>query len=263
MSQQQQQESDMVAEVNLTGEGITDAIAEMLEQKNQPPILPYGNYALEATLEPDIEEGDTSLSPADIAPQEQPQGQIETPNANERTLPPVTEASEVAAPTQQKDDPSFVDYLVDMTKGIANAPINAVNETINFVGTALNGGKEFDIVKEAGKVGIDFGNFGKTETGAGKFVEDVGTFLAGFYTGGKILKGLSLLQGAGKASTVANGMTRSFYSTVTGFDGHEKMLSNMVQEYPELQNIITESLAVSKDDSELVGRLKCSSSDKI
>ncbi len=152
------------------------------------------------------------------------------------------------------DDLSFLDYVGDMLKGLANGPGNAVNETVNLAGTLLQGGEEFNVGETTGLSTANI--FGKTRTAAGKFTEDLSTFVAGFYTGGKIMKGLNLLQGGSKAVTAARGMAKSAYSTFTGFDGHAEMLSNVIQAHPTLRNCVTEALAVSKDDSELEGRLK-------
>lgn len=221
----------------------------------------------EADTMPTIEDVDVdALTSADISitlptSTTDPQGQAPAPEdaATEDAPQPNTATAQPQEPAQKetvKDDPSFFDYLLDISKGIANAPVNALNETIDLAGTLAQGGKEFNIVETGKKYNVDFSNFGETTTGIGKFAEDISTFLAGFVTGGKLLKSMSLLQGAGKATSIGRGMAQSFYSTVTGYDGHEKMLSNLVQEYPEMQNIITESLAVSKDDSELLGRLK-------
>ena len=168
-----------------------------------------------------------------------------------------TPAAAPATPEEDKqEDKSFLDYLMDVGKGIANGPVNAANETIDLIGTMAQGGEEFDVVQTAAEYGVDMGNFGETETAPGKMAQDISTFLAGFLTGGALLKGAKLLQGSSKAAIVGRGAAKSFYSTVTGFDGHEEMLSNAMQESPALRNVITENLAVSKDDNELVGRLK-------
>lgn len=171
--------------------------------------------------------------------------------------PQATPAAAPATPEEDKqEDKSFLDYLMDVGKGIANGPVNAANETIDLIGTMAQGGEEFDVVQTAAEYGVDMGNFGETETAPGKMAQDISTFLAGFLTGGALLKGAKLLQGSSKAAIVGRGAAKSFYSTVTGFDGHEEMLSNAMQESPALRNVITENLAVSKDDNELVGRLK-------
>ncbi|OXS29884.1 MAG: hypothetical protein BCS36_03220 [Desulfovibrio sp. MES5] len=181
-----------------------------------------------------------------IEPQQTPQGE---------PSPAAADAPENAA-KQPEENKGFLDYLLDVGKGIANGPINSVNETIDLAGTLAQGGEEFNVVEAAAEHGIDMENFGPTETGAGKAAEQLSTFLSGFLTGGALLKGVKLLQGSTKAATLARGAAKSFYSTVTSFDGHEEMLSNAIQESPALQNVITEALAVDKDDNELVGRLK-------
>ena len=178
------------------------------------------------------------------------------------TTAPAAVAENAPAPspdTSPKDDDlSFFDYVGDVIKGIANGPVNSVNETIDLAGTILNGGEEVDVAKATKDSGwlTDMSNFGETQTSAGKFAEDISTFVSGFVTGGKLLEGIKVLQGAGKGAIAARGAAKSFYSTVTSFDGHEEMLSNMIQEHPALQNVVTEALAVSKDDNEIVGRLK-------
>lgn len=159
---------------------------------------------------------------------------------------------------EKDDDLSFFDYVGDVVKGIANGPVNSVNETIDLAGTILNGGEEVDVAKATKGSGwlTDMSNFGETQTSAGKFAEDISTFVSGFVTGGKLLEGIKVLQGTGKGAIAARGAAKSFYSTVTSFDGHEEMLSNMIQEHPALQNVVTEALSVSKDDNEIVGRIK-------
>lgn len=183
---------------------------------------------------------------AAIEPQQTPQGE---------PSPAAADAPEDAT-QQPEESKGFLDYLLDVGKGIANGPVNSVNETIDLAGTLAQGGEEFNVVEAAAEHGIDMENFGPTETGAGKAAEQLSTFLSGFLTGGALLKGVKLLQGSTKAATLARGAAKSFYSTVTSFDGHEEMLSNAIQESPALQNVITEALAVDKDDNELVARLK-------
>lgn len=183
-----------------------------------------------------------------------PLGNLPSPQSS---VPQTSPPSQPSYPGQD-DDLSFFDYVGDVVKGIANGPVNSVNETIDLAGTLLKGGEEVDVAKATQGSGwfTDMSNFGETKTSAGKFAEDVSTFVSGFVTGGKLLEGVKLLQGAGKGAIAARGAAKSFYSTVTSFDGHEEMLSNMIQEHPTLQNVVTEALAVSKDDNEIVGRIK-------
>ena len=61
------------------------------------------------------------------------------------TTAPAAVAENAPAPstdTSPKDDDlSFFDYVGDVIKGIANGPVNSVNETIDLAGTILNGGE--------------------------------------------------------------------------------------------------------------------------
>ena len=128
--------------------------------------------------------------------------------------------------------PSAVgDYVGDVIKGIANGPVNSVNETIDLAGTILNGGEEVDVAKATKGSGwfTDMSNFGETQTSAGKFAEDISTFVSGFVTGGKLLEGIKVLQGAGKGARAARDVTKSFYSTVTSFDEHDSEIPGLAE----------------------------------
>ena len=112
------------------------------------------------------------------------------------TMSPSAVAENAPAPSPDTsptdDDLSFFDYVGDVIKGIANGPVNSVNETIDLAGTILNGGEEVDVAKATKGSGwlTDMSNFGETQTSAGKFAEDISTFVSGFVTGGKLLEGI-------------------------------------------------------------------------
>ncbi len=98
---------------------------------------------------------------------------------------------------------------------------------------------------------------GRSETTAGKLVEGVSQFLVGFVPGlGVAGKAGSALGWAGKAGSVAQGALAGAIADFTVFDGQEKRLSNLIQEYPALRNPITDYLAADDDDGEIEGRFK-------
>lgn len=77
----------------------------------------------------------------------------------------------------------------------------------------------------------------------------VAQFLVGFGVAGKVMGAV------GKGSTlrsVVQGGLSSFFA----FEPEQERLSNLVQEFPELQNPVTEFLAASPDDGEIEGRTK-------
>jgi len=113
---------------------------------------------------------------------------------------------------------------------------------------------------------------GSSKTIAGGIVEGITQFVVPF---GGIAKGLSLAgKAAGKAGKasklLAKGKTGGNItdlnwkgylaaSTVTdavAFDGQEARLSNLIQQFPQLQNPVTEFLAADPDDNQAIGRAK-------
>ncbi|KPF42089.1 hypothetical protein IP76_18480 [Rhizobium sp. AAP43] len=90
-------------------------------------------------------------------------------------------------------------------------------------------------------------------------VSDISQFATGMVGAGKVM-GLSktvakLKQGA----TLARGTYETARGAATGFiaiDPHEDRLSNLIQQYPALENPVTEYLAASPDDEAMEGRLK-------
>jgi len=113
--------------------------------------------------------------------------------------------------------------------------------------------------------------FGRSQTLPGQLVEGLVQFGVPF---GAITKGISLAGKATKAGKVATALTKgkkpgaisdlnskgfftaAMASDFVAFDGQEERLSNMIQQFPELQNPVTQFLQANPDDNELVGRLK-------
>lgn len=87
-------------------------------------------------------------------------------------------------------------------------------------------------------------------TGTGDFVSATSQFITGF----------ALTRGAGNTAGLGNSVAQNAGYAVVGeqiaFDPHEARLSNLVQEYPSLENPITEYLAADENDSEAEARLK-------
>ena len=112
---------------------------------------------------------------------------------------------------------------------------------------------------------------GKSKTTAGGLVEGITQFVIPF---GGIAKGLSYagkasklgkagkLLKAGKAGGKVSDLNWKGYlaaSTMTdaiAFDGQEARLSNLIQQFPQLQNPVTDFLAADDDDNEAFGRAK-------
>ena len=109
--------------------------------------------------------------------------------------------------------------------------------------------------------------FGESTSTAGKFVEGTTQFLTGFIPVGGALgkagQALSLgskIAKAGKgvqlAAKIGAGALKGGITDFVAFDGQDERLSNLIQEFPQLQNPVTEYLAAAKDDGEIEGRFK-------
>jgi hypothetical protein len=120
--------------------------------------------------------------------------------------------------------------------------------------------------------------FGRSQTLPGSLIEGLTQFAVPF---GIIGKGISVAGRAaragrltGVASKAAKAVTKGakpgqftdlswkgylgaeMASDFVAFDGQEERLSNLIQQFPELQNPVTEYLAADPDDNEAMGRVK-------
>ena len=86
-------------------------------------------------------------------------------------------------------------------------------------------------------------------TATGGVVRGISQFLTGF---APALKALKL---AGISAKAAPWLAGAF-ADAAGFDAHEERLSDLIQEYPALQNPVTEYLQADPTDSEAEGRFK-------
>ena len=95
--------------------------------------------------------------------------------------------------------------------------------------------------------------FSKPETITGELASGVSQFLSGFAAGGSALRGVSAATTVGK---ILKGAAQGAFADFAFFDGQEKRLSNLIQDFPALQNPVNEFLAASPDDGEMEGRFK-------
>lgn len=102
------------------------------------------------------------------------------------------------------------------------------------------------------QTGVTLPDVKQAETTTGNMVRKITQFAAGFVLGGKALPAgtAALIGQTGRAA--AQGAISDF----TVFDPHEERLSNLIEEFPQLQNPVTEFLAADADDSEIEGRFK-------
>lgn len=167
--------------------------------------------------------------------------------------------------TPETRDSGFVHTLGD----IALAPVRGIEGAVQ------------DVYKLADTLTLDaLPNYdtrflGESDTLAGQLVEGVSNFAAGFIPvagwlgkagkAGRFInltteaeKALSAAGKLGKAKALAAGRlaVAGAITDFAVFDGHEARLSNLVQQFPALENPVTEFLEAREDDPALVGRLR-------
>lgn len=162
----------------------------------------------------------------------------------------------------EPDEFGFFDYAGDAAAGV-----------LRGVGSALTGVYgAFDILDDA--VGLDVlpaaGGplFGRSETFAGELTQGITNFVLGFVPiagwlgrGAHITRSIKLASGLQKGAV---GLGRaSARATVAGvltdlavIDGHEARLTNLLQQFPALENPVSDFLSADPEDSEAVARLK-------
>ena len=180
---------------------------------------------------------------------------------------PALPASPVA-----KDDKGIIDTVgavaSDVASGVIETPRqvlggvrDAAQETIELAGSlgewldenVVDLGQLSDIgVGEEGEA-LELPTVDAPRSTTGGLVRGMAQFLTGFAGGSKALKGISATTKGGK---VAKAAAAGAIADATVFDPHEDRLSNLVEEFPALENPVTEFLSASSDDSEAEGRFK-------
>ncbi|MBB1249208.1 hypothetical protein [Rhizobium sp. G21] len=87
----------------------------------------------------------------------------------------------------------------------------------------------------------------------------ISQFVTGLIGAGKLMAPLKATQtfaAGGKAAQVGYEIARGAAAGAVVMDPHEARLSNMIQEFPALENPVSEYLAANPDDSAAEGRLK-------
>ena len=114
-----------------------------------------------------------------------------------------------------------------------------------------------DAINEAGETVEEIFNLPKSEvkkiapakTGAGQFTRGVTQFLTGFFPALKATKAVKIAKGLQPYAA-------GFIADATVFDPYEARLSDLVQEYPQLQNPVTEYLQSDENDTFAEGKFK-------
>ena len=108
--------------------------------------------------------------------------------------------------------------------------------------------KEVD--EQVGQFNVDLPDVAAPESTTGTLIRGTSQFLTGFLPALKATKVLGI------GGTIAKGMVAGAAADATVFDPMDDNVSNLIQQFPVLQNPVTEYLAAAPEDSEATGRFK-------
>lgn len=145
------------------------------------------------------------------------------------------------------------DIALAVPRGVAGAAEGLVG-----LGASLVGAEQPDFKEQL---------LGDSDTTAGRILEGITNFATGFLPVagalgkigqiGAVASKLAALDALGNtALSIGKGLAAGAITQFITADGHASRLSNLVQEYPSLQNPVTEFLAADPNDPQVVGRLK-------
>jgi len=154
-----------------------------------------------------------------------------------------------------EEDFGFLDYVSDIGRGLlagGEGFVKSIGSLVDSIGEAVG----FDLVEDDTFWETKI----ETKTWLGGLTDGVTQFALGFLIPGGIVGRVAKLGALaakyGKAGLIAQGMIRGAVADFTAFQEHEERLSNFIQQFPDLQNPITEYLAADENDSWVEGRLK-------
>ena len=168
--------------------------------------------------------------------------------------------SRLAKAQEGPEDPNplgMMDYIADVGKGVVGGGLDAVeelyymgNRAVNFLDDNIGDGTLVDDDYERFMPDVN------VDTAAGELARGITKFTVGMLGAGKFMAGFKILQGASKGVTIARTLTQGALVDATMFKGNEPRLSNLIEQFPALQNPITAYLAADDDDGEAEGRMK-------
>jgi hypothetical protein len=203
----------------------------------------------------------------------------EEPEALADEAPAIPDNPEAPPPERPatNDDPTVWDTTKEIAgqaiKGVVEAPlqvvggaIDATNETVEAffsLGQWLREKAPYLAVGEAegshGLVSFEVPEIPTTApatTASGHMVRKIAQFLTGFLPANRAMKALKIGSTLAGAGTIVRSAAAGAIADFSVFDGQEGRLSNLIQEFPALQNPVSEYLAADPNDSQTEGRFK-------
>lgn len=196
----------------------------------------------------DNEDTGESVSPMDLeSPELPPSVPTQSPSQFPSTLPP-------------QDSPSWSDYATDLFRG----PVHGALGFASSLGDLANDVSGLFGANIINPTTLDeLGNVAKPKTWLGSLTSGLTQFALGFVPAlgyaGDIAGGLGLADEAGELTAAGKWAAHTLAAggaDFTDFDGHSQRLSNLIQQFPALQNPITDFLQAKDNDSWATARIK-------
>ncbi len=152
--------------------------------------------------------------------------------------------------------------ITEVPRAVAKGVTGAVNEVFDATAPAAKWLEEKTGLTKA-LTGQDptfdngvFRDMADPQSVTGNLVKDVSKFLTGFVGGMRIVKAASGGAAVSTAGKFAQASAAGAISDAAVFKGTEERLSNLLIQYPMLDNSVTQYLAAKPDDGEAEGRFK-------
>ncbi|MBU1046966.1 hypothetical protein KKH36_04295 [Patescibacteria group bacterium] len=162
---------------------------------------------------------------------------------------------------QAPQDFGVGDYTWDAAKGVVGGARDAIQETVDFGHTIVNGVDDIlgtDVIDNDVPSWLTLPEV-QTQTVAGDITRGLSQFLVGFVGAGKFLKVAKLggmIAKAGKAAKYIEPAVQGAIADFTVFDPHEQRLSDLIEQHTPFGNAVTSYLQSDPNDSDMEGRLK-------
>lgn len=227
---------------------VAGALLAESQETNAIPIDSISTTYVPEYWEPEFDRDDDvdpvileARQEADKSPEDQLLEQLKAAEKAEQNLPfsPADIAMRSAGVAA-----SAIPYLF---RGAIEIPVQAVAGAVDAwyeAASALN-----DVIPLGLEEGKAFKLDLEPQTAIGSATRGISQFMMGFVPALRLAR-------AAKIPGMLAAPTAGFVADALVFDPDDERLSNLIEEYPALQNPITEFLATSPDDNRAVGRLK-------
>ena len=171
------------------------------------------------------------------------------------------EAEEVEEQEEDPDQPSqledlgvglvaggqdFLDDWIDLAQGIGEFGYGALQSGISTIDpdVSITPNETLKAVFD-----YDLPEVAQPKTTAGQFVRDAGSLLGSIVGAGKLLKVGNVFQGTTKLARTGRFLAPGAIASAIGLEPYEARLSNILDDYPTLQNPITDLLRSDSENS--------------